>query len=252
MTTQHDQLVARQFGTTAADYVTSAVHASGADLQRIALLAADCAPARALDLGCGGGHVSYAIAPHAQELVACDLSAEMLAAVGAEAARRGIDNMATVRAAAEELPFADGEFDFLACRFTTHHWGAAQAGLNEARRVLRQGAPAVFVDVIAPDLAAADSHLQTVEVLRDPSHGRDYRADEWQAMLGRAGFAIVACTPGRLRMDFATWTARMRTPPLHITAIRALQQLASAEVAAHFAMEADGSFTIDTLLIEVR
>jgi SAM-dependent methyltransferase len=176
----------------------------------------------------------------------------MLAAVDAEAARRGIAHIVTIQAAAEALPFADGEFDFLACRFSTHHWGDAQAGLNEARRVLRPGAPAVFVDVIAPDLAAADTHLQAVEVLRDPSHGRDYRADEWEDMLGRAGFAIVARTPGRLRMDFATWTARMRTPPLHTAAIRALQQGAGAEVAAHFAMAADGSFTIDTMLIEAR
>ena len=174
MTTEHDNLVQRQFGATAADYVTSAVHASGTDLRRIAQIAADCAPRRALDLGCGGGHVSYAVAPHSRELIACDLSSEMLAAVQAEASRRAITNLTTVRAAAEALPFADAEFDFLACRFSTHHWGHAQAGLNEARRVLRPGATAVFVDVIAPALAAADTHLQAVEVLRDPSHGRDY------------------------------------------------------------------------------
>ena len=51
-------------------------------------------------------------------------------------------------------------------------------------------------------------------------------------------------------MDFASWTARMRTPPAHIAAIRALQGLASAEVARQFAIEADGSFTINAVLIE--
>ena len=34
-----------------------------------------------LDLGCGGGHVSYTAAPLAAEVVACDPSEEMLAAV---------------------------------------------------------------------------------------------------------------------------------------------------------------------------
>jgi ubiquinone/menaquinone biosynthesis C-methylase UbiE len=252
MTTRHDQLVQRQFGSTAADYVTSAVHASGADLLRIARIAAGTGPARALDLGCGGGHVSYAVAPHAGELVACDLSTEMLAAVSVEAARRGIGNITTVNGAAEALPFADGEFDFLTCRFSTHHWGHAPAGLGEARRVLRAGAPGVFVDVVAPDLAAADSHLQAVELLRDPSHGRDYRIGEWRAMLDAAGFAIVAVEPARLRMDFAVWTARMRTPPVQIAAIRALQQCASAEVAKYFEIEDDGSFIFDTVLIEIR
>jgi hypothetical protein len=35
-----------------------------------------------------------------------------------------------------------------------------------------------------------------------------------------------------------------------VTAIRALQVLAGSEVAGHFEIEADGSFTIDTILIE--
>ena len=250
MTIPHDGLVQRQFGATAADYVTSAVHATGADLARIAEIAAACAPATALDLGCGGGHVSYAIAPHAGQVTACDLSQDMLAAVRAEAGRRGIDNIATIVGAAEALPFVSGSFDFLASRFSAHHWGDVAAGLGEARRVLRDGAPAVFVDVVAPWAAAADTHLQAVELLRDPSHVRDYALREWREMLGAAGFTVTAVIPARLRMDFASWTARMRTPPAHIAAIRALQGLASAEVARQFAIEADGSFTINAVLIE--
>jgi hypothetical protein len=44
----------------------------------------------------------------------------------------------------------------------------------------------------------------------------------------------------------------MRTPPSHVTAIRALQALAGAEIARHFAIEPDGSFTIDVVLIEAQ
>lgn len=252
MTNRHDRLVQSQFGPGAKDYVTSAVHAQGADLARIAALAAAHAPTHALDLGCGGGHVAYAMAPYAARVTACDLSAEMLAAVKSEAARRGIGNIDTCRAAAEALPFADASFDFLACRFSTHHWRDAQAGLIEARRVLREGAVAVFADVIAPPMAAADTYLQAVELLRDASHGRDYRREEWLAMLEKAGFAIIAVAEGRLRMDFASWTTRMRTPTDRAQAIRNLQGQASTEVSDHFAIEGDGSFTIDTIVIEVR
>lgn len=252
MTADHDSLVQSQFGARAHDYVTSAVHAQGADLARIGAMAAQCAPAQALDLGCGGGHVSYAIAAHAARVTACDLSEQMLAAVDAEAARRGIGNIATSRAAAEALPFADGSFDFLACRFSAHHWQNIAAGLSEARRVLRPGAQAVFADVAAPALVAADTHLQAVELLRDGSHVRDYSEGEWRAMLATAGFVVEAVQTARLRMGFADWTARMRTPDTHAAAIRSLQRMASSEVASHFVIEADGSFTLDTLLIEVR
>jgi len=252
MTQRHNSLVQSQFGPRANAYIASAAHAQGADLQRIAAIAAAQEPTHALDLGCGGGHVAYAMAGHAPQITACDLSAEMIAAVEAEAERRGLANIQTCCAPAAALPFADGAFEMLACRFSAHQWQDVPAGLREARRVLRAGGVAVFADVFAPAMAAADTHLQAVELLRDPSHVRDYGEAEWRAMLADAGFAITAITKGRLRMDFADWTARMRTTPDRAAAIRTLQGLASSEVAAHFAIEQDGSFTIDTILIEAE
>ncbi|GFE73787.1 class I SAM-dependent methyltransferase [Novosphingobium sp. TCA1] len=243
-------LADEQFGSTAAAYVTSTVHASGADLDHIAERARDAKPRHALDLGTGGGHAAYAAAPRATRVTACDLSPRMLDVVAAEAARRGIANIAVEAAPAEALPFADGSFDFLTCRFSTHHWRAAEVGLREARRVLAAGSPALFIDVIAPADPAADTHLQAVELLRDLSHVRDYSARQWLAMLGGAGFSVTRMTAARLRMDFADWTGRMRTSPDRAAAIRALQSAASSDVAAHFEIEPDGSFTIDTVLIE--
>jgi hypothetical protein len=81
---------------------------------------------------------------------------------------------------------------------------------------------------------------------------RDYRVSEWRALLEAAGFAPGDATPSRPRMEFASWIARMRTPETHVAAIRALQVTAPGEVAAHFAIEADGSFLLDAALIEAR
>lgn len=218
----HDERVLGQFAPRADAYVTSAVHSAGEDLDRIEAAARAALPARALDLGCGGGHVAYRLAAHAREVIACDLSGEMVEAVLAAAAARGIDNIAGAVGPAERLPFADASFGFLACRFTAHHWRDWEAGLREARRVLAPGARAVFADVVAPKLAVADTHLQAVELLRDPSHVRDYGASEWLAALGRAGFTVTAAHSHRLRMDFATWIARMGPPAAHVDAIRSL------------------------------
>ena len=57
---------------------------------------------------------------HAGEVIAADLLDEMLAAVAATARDRGIANIETCAAPAEQLPFADAWFDFLACRFSAH------------------------------------------------------------------------------------------------------------------------------------
>ncbi len=246
----HHRIVQTQFGARAKAYVDSAVHAKGADLDAVAQIAGALRPPRALDLGTGGGHLSYILAHHATEVTAADLSSEMLAAVASSARERGLANIRTDQAPAERLPFDDGHFDFVGCRFSAHHWRDFDGGLREARRVLKAGSRAVFVDVCSPGKALFDTHLQAVELLRDTSHVRNYRADEWLAALIRSGFSLTGCRTWRLRMDFAVWIARMTTPEENVRAIRALQRAASAETKAYFAIEEDGSFLLDVLMIE--
>lgn len=54
MTTRsHHDHVEMQFGSQASAYLTSAVHASGRDLQRLAERLADFPQAHVLDIGCG-------------------------------------------------------------------------------------------------------------------------------------------------------------------------------------------------------
>jgi ubiquinone/menaquinone biosynthesis C-methylase UbiE len=243
-------LVERQFGAQAAAYVASPVHAGGPDLDWLAARVAVLRPAMALDLGAGGGHVSYALAPHAARVVACDLSPRMLAAVGEAAAARGLANIETRACNVAALPFADGTADFAASRFSAHHWGDVAAGLREARRVLAAGSTAVFMDAVSPGRPLLDSWLQGVELLRDPSHVRDYASEEWIALLQAAGFTLQRFKRFRLRLDFASWIARIGTPPLQAEAILALQRQAPAEVTAHFDFADDGSFTLDTACFE--
>jgi ubiquinone/menaquinone biosynthesis C-methylase UbiE len=250
MKSAHDANVASQFGPRAKAYVESAVHAQGADLVRIAEVAAAHRPRRAIDLGCGGGHVTYAMAPHAGETVACDLSADMLAAVRDTAASRGFADVRTVQTSVEALPFEDASFDLLGCRFSAHHWQDVDAGLREGHRVLKAGSPALFVDVVAPPSPLLDTHLQAVELLRDTSHVRDYSEAEWLARLGEAGFVVGQVSAWRLRMDFPVWIARMATPEPLARAIRLVQGSAPDEVRRHFAIEADGSFMLDMALFE--
>ena len=209
-----------------------------------------CAPSHALDLGTGGGHVATALARHAARVTALDPSSKMLEAVAEHARANGLRNIETVRAAAEDLPFAAEEFDFLASRFSAHHWRDLAAGLRQARRVLRAGSPAVFIDIVSLGRPGFDTHLQAIELLRDPSHVRDYALSEWLAALSQAGFALKTCRTWRLRMDFDVWTKRMRTPAPFVRAIRDLQQMADADARAWFAMEEDGSFMLDAAWIE--
>jgi SAM-dependent methyltransferase len=183
-------------------------------------------------------------------VVAYDLSEEMTAAVARTAAGRGLDNIQTRQGRAERLPFDDHAFDFVATRFSAHHWGDLHAGLREARRVLRPGGWAVIVDGAGCEVAAADTHLQAIELLRDPSHVRDYSTAEWAGALGDVGFVVRGLHRHRLRLEFTSWVERMRTPQVNRDAILALQAGASAEVRRRLAIEPDGSFLLDVVMFE--
>src|SRR5690348_9251200 len=125
-----EALVDQQFGAQAAAYLNSAVHAQGPDLEALAALVAGRDGARVLDLGCGGGHVSFAVAKQVREVVAYDLSSDMLAVVAAAARERGLANVSTQQGVAEKLPFAVASFDYVFSRYSAHHWRR-----SEERRV---------------------------------------------------------------------------------------------------------------------
>ena len=245
----HTTIVDSQFGPRAQSYLTSAVHANGADLDQMVDITGHRPDAIALDLGCGGGHAAYRLAPLVKTVVACDLSEQMLRVVTDEANRRGIDNIVTKLGAAESLQCPSESFDIAVTRYSAHHWHDVPAGLAQMRRVLKPGGLAVFIDVIAPEAPLLNTWLQSLELLRDPSHVRNASLSEWQKLLNASGFAVGSVTNFRLRLDFTTWVERMNTPESHIKAIRSLQQYASAEVADYFSIEKDGSFTVDSILI---
>ncbi|MDF3863963.1 class I SAM-dependent methyltransferase [Pseudomonas denitrificans (nom. rej.)] len=246
---RHEQVVQRQFGAQANAYLTSAVHAQGEEFALLREAVAADAGSRVLDLGCGAGHVSFQIAEFCGEVIAYDLSQQMLDVVASSAAERGLDNIRTRQGVAERLPFGDGEFDFVFSRYSAHHWRDVGQALREVRRVLKPGGVACFIDVAAPGLPLLDTYLQTVEVLRDTSHVRDYSPSEWARLVGEAGLAVTAQKRQRLRLEFTSWVERMRTPEVMRQAIRALQLSMGDEVREYFEIDAEGSFSTDVLVL---
>jgi SAM-dependent methyltransferase len=203
-----------------------------------------------LDLGCGGGHVTFNVAKLVKAIVAYDLSPEMLDVVARAAGERGLSNVTTRQGAVERLPFDDGSFDAVLSRFSAHHWHDLDAGLREAERVLRPGGMLAIADTVSAGIPLVDTYFQALELLRDCSHVRNYTRSEWETSIARAGLRPRSVAPFRLRLDFRAWVERMNTPQLHVDAIRSLQNAVSAEASRYFDTEPDGSYCIDVALFE--
>ena len=249
----HDDLVQQQYQPRAQAYASSAVHAAGPDLACASALVAALAPAdagwRALDAGCGGGHLGFALAalPQVAQLCALDPTPAMLEVVQEGALDRGLAaRLHTVQGQAGSLPFADASFDLVASRYSAHHWRHLEAGLADLVRVLRPGGYLLLIDTLGHDDVLCQTHMQTVELLRDASHVCNRPVPEWRALLQATGVDILHEQAWPLRLEFASWIARMQTPPDRAQAVRAVLQQVPAEVHEALQTEADGSFTLQT------
>jgi ubiquinone/menaquinone biosynthesis C-methylase UbiE len=253
MTTQsHHNNVDKQFGSQASAYLTSAVHSSGRDLQRLGERLSAFPQAKVLDLGCGAGHASFVAAAHVAQVTAYDLSAQMLDVVKQAAKDKGLNNITTSQGYAEILPFDDASYDVVISRYSAHHWHDVGQAMREIKRVLKPGGVFIIMDIMSPGHPLRDVWLQTVEALRDTSHVRNYSSGEWFSMINEAGLITDSLITDRLPLEYSSWVARMRTPEALCAAIRLYQESASQEVKDYFELQEEGSFTSDTIMAEAH
>jgi ubiquinone/menaquinone biosynthesis C-methylase UbiE len=244
------ELTVNQFGSNAEYYLASEVHSKGADLEQLIDVARQTPSLRALDLGCGAGHVAYALARGgAERVVAYDPSSEMLSVVAEEALRRGHAAIQTKVGAAEALPFENGSFDLVVTRYSAHHWENVPRALGECVRVIASGGRLIVIDVVAPEVPLLDTSLQVIEFLRDASHVRDYRISEWRTMQKAVGFAESSVSTWKTPIDFPTWIARIGTPPARVAALRTVFPALPREVHDYFKISDSLSFECDTAWI---
>jgi SAM-dependent methyltransferase len=233
---EREDAIRRQFDRAAAAYGTSPIFAQGHDLGLMVECAELSTEMTVLDVGCAAGHTAFAFAPHVREVIGVDLSSEMLEEAGRQAAARNLANVRFEVASAETLPYPDGEFAIVTCRLVAHHFPSLAPALTEMARVLRPGGQLIIVDIISPEDAALVDFINHVEVLRDPSHSRDWTLSEWDAAGKQAETPFNVIAEWRLPLDFADWTARQQTSAENVAALEALMDAASPEARDAFAV----------------
>ncbi len=242
-----------QWATVAERYGMGWSHASGPDLGWMVDAAAPRPTDRAIDLGAGAGHATLALAPHVASVDAIDPTPEMLAVAARLAAERGIANVAWTEARSDALPFGDATFDIAISRFSIHHWPDPAGSLREVARVLRPGARVILVDLVAPENAGLDTFLNTLELLRDPTHGRTPRASDWRAVVVAAGLTGDIVREWRFRHETEDWLARTAPARWRADAVRRMLREAPESAVEALEISPDGSgFTVGAVILAAR
>jgi ubiquinone/menaquinone biosynthesis C-methylase UbiE len=212
------EAVRSTFAPAAAAYTASAGHADADALARVVAYAAPRSTDIALDIATGSGHTALAIAPYVASVVALDITPEMLAETARNASGRGLGNVRVQLGAAEALPFRDGSFDIVTVRTAPHHFADIAQAVREMARVARVGGRVVIVDTTVPEDDVLDAEINAIELLRDPSHVRNYRPSEWRRMVEAAGLEVRVAhvdraADGQGHMDLDTWARRAGAAP---------------------------------------
>lgn len=227
--------VKSSFGPNAHAYTVSKGHA---DTNALAKLVQQVGPRpsdKVLDIGTGAGHTAIAFAPAVASVVALDLTPQMLEEVQRNATAKGVTNVELKQGAAEALPFGEAEFDIVTCRLTTHHFADLPQAVREMSRVLKAGGKLVIVDTTVPEEAELDCQINEIEILRDPSHVRNYSASEWRTLVEQeAHLKVTNLETGYYdegdKMDFKNWTDRIGTSAENVAKLEKLFRQASPEL----------------------
>jgi SAM-dependent methyltransferase len=178
------------FAKRAAFYTTSAEHRDQVVLNRLVELAQVQPGHRMLDVATGTGHTAFAFAPHLQEVIATDLTAEMVTEGKKLKEKLGIRNVEFSIADVHEMPFKRESFEIVTCRRAAHHFTDLNQALREMMRVLKSGGRLTIDDRSVPEDDFADRTLNRLDTLHDRSHVREYRPSEWAGMMRDAGCKV--------------------------------------------------------------
>ncbi len=233
----NDQAIQNRFGEAADLYAASGVHSDPEDLRRMTKAVSLSGRERVLDLGTGTAHTALAFAPLVAEVVGLDLTEAMLQAGARLARERGIDNLDLRQGNAESIPFDDASFDLVVARQCPHHFADVARAVREAARVLRPGGELLIVDSISLPNPKLDTFMNAVEILRDPSHVRNYNLREWKAFYEMAGLSVSLQEDWLLRLEFEDWIHRGGTAPAAVAQLRAMLLEAPSEVKAAYAID---------------
>lgn len=224
----HIERTRREFTQQAAGFSSSAATTDRAQVARLVGAIGDAAHGRVLDVACGPGIVSSELAAVAREVVAFDLTPEMLAKAKERCSKAGRTNVVFEEGSVASLPFADQSFDVVVTRLSFHHFLEPHKALVEMLRVLKTGGTLAVADVVSAEDPEKAALQNAIETLRDPSHVRMLPASELAALMTRPDLSIDRQEIWDKAREFEEWVGIVANPERIAPLRTVVQALAKA------------------------
>jgi ubiquinone/menaquinone biosynthesis C-methylase UbiE len=221
-TSAHDRAILDQFTRQAIPFAQMEAHSTDTSLKLIAEAAQLRSADTLLDVGCGPGLVSCALAPKVAHVTGIDFTPAMIDQARTLQSAKGLTNITWHIGDMRALPFPDASFSCTLSRYTFHHLLEPAVVFTEMLRVTRPGGRIVLIDV-APDgqKRAAYDHM---EKLRDPSHTSAMTFEEMLLLGQRSGLPQPRSIFYKLEVSLETLLASSFPPPGNTDRIRHLIQ----------------------------
>ena len=180
------RLIVEQFTKQAVPF-SEMPHHNDEDTNRLVIETAEiCSEDTVLDVACGPGLITCAVARVAQHVTGIDITPAMIDEARKRQQSMGLTNMEWKIGDVTPLPFAGSSFSAVITRYSFHHFLEPEAVLAEMVRVCQPGGRVAVVDVFmsTPEQAEAFNRM---DKLRDPSHIRALLLAELTGMFHDTG-----------------------------------------------------------------
>lgn len=211
---KHNRVIRREFSKQASQFGEKGLTLSSQDILDwiVSLLPLE-KQFRVLDVAAGTGILSRAMAPHVGEVVAIDITPQMLAQARLETSKNNLHNISIEQGNAEKLPYVSDSFDLVVSRLAIHHFELPIVPLREMVRVCKPGHRIGIIDLLSPEDERVAEVYNDLERLRDPSHVAALSKSHMEYLLVKAGIALERMETRDIEVDFQRWVQMTGTKP---------------------------------------
>jgi len=167
---------------------------------------------RVLDVACGTGIISRALAPFVQSVTGIDVTSAMLTEARLIAEREGLRNLEFRGCPAENIAFPSQTFDLCITRFSLHHFEVPIIQVREMARVTKPGGSVVVIDLVSPSDPVLAGLYNNYERLRDPSHTVALSGQQLEDLVLAVGITIQQLEKIQVSVNVERWLDLTATP----------------------------------------